>query len=29
MEMNGEYAFDCSTEILASSKKDEVLGISI
>ena len=26
MEMNGEYAFDCSTEILASSKKDEVLG---
>ena len=27
MEMNGQYAFDCSTEILASSKKDEVLGI--
>ena len=27
MEMNGEYAFDCRTEILASSKKEEVLGI--
>ena len=29
MEMNGQYAFDCSTEILASSKKDEVLGIVV
>ena len=27
MEMNGEYAFDCNTEILASSRKEEVLGI--
>ena len=27
MEMNGEYAFDCDTEILASSRKEEVLGI--
>ena len=26
MEMNGEYAFDCDTEILASSRKEEVLG---
>lgn len=29
MEMNGQYAFDCSAEILASSKKDEVLGIVV
>ena len=27
MQMNGEYAFDCNTEILASSRKEEVLGI--
>ena len=29
MEMNGEYAFDCNTEILASSRKEEVLGITM
>ena len=29
MEMNGQYAFDCSTGDLGIFKKDEVLGIVV